>query len=281
MLAVSAFTAASIASAASRDRQTDSTYIVITGDYLSKIAVKVHMPMTQLLALNPQITNPNIIYPNQILKLSAVTAPAVQTTQVQTLTPSPTISKAAIIPHSISKSATISPTISPTAPSIPSSNEQRFVAYTTGYGWPDNTPPGGDISSGILHFSAGGSGTYQDPITLAVGHSISGGKDTLDYQAGTRFYIPAFKKYFIAEDTCGDGSEPQNGPCHTGYQGHPWLDLWVGGEGYASSPVISCAGTVTDTHLVIQNPASNYAVVPGPLYSGSCTSLFGDTVSTL
>jgi hypothetical protein len=59
--------------------------------------------------------------------------------------------------------------------------EIRFVAYTTGYGFPDNTPAGSAISNPVIHQSASGTGTYQDPITVGVGHSITRGKDTLDY----------------------------------------------------------------------------------------------------
>jgi hypothetical protein len=82
------------------------------------------------------------------------------------------------------------------------------------------------------------------------------GKDTLDYPQGTKFYVPALRKYFIVEDTCGDGSLPQNGPCHTGYQGKVWLDLWVGGTTATKAATLSCEDQITDFHLVIENPAS-------------------------
>ncbi len=161
----------------------------------------------------------------------------------------------------------------------PAPGEIRFSAYTTGYGWPDNTPPGGAVSNPVIHSSAGGTGTYSDPITLAVGHSIISGQDYLDYPAGTKFYIPALRRYFIVEDTCGDGNAPQNGPCHTSDDpNHPQLDLWVGGQGAASAAVFSCESAITEVHLVIQHPASTYRVVSGPIYSGTCSALYGDTV---
>lgn len=164
----------------------------------------------------------------------------------------------------------------PALPSVP--NETRFKAYITGYGWPDNTPPGAAISHGVIHASAGGVGTYNDPITLAVGHSIINNQDILDYPPGTKFYIPNLRRYFIVEDTCGDGSAPQNGPCHIGYQGNPWLDVWVGGKGVADSTVYACQSALTNIHLVVKDPAPNYAVLPGEL-ARACT-LFGDTVVT-
>lgn len=179
---------------------------------------------------------------------------------------------------------TPSPVPPPTPTPPPASGETRLTAYVTGYGFPDNTPPSAEISNPVIHSLAGGTGTYGDPITIAVGHSISGGKDTLDYAAGTRFYIPALRRYFIVEDTCGDGSSPQNGPCHTGYQGHVWIDAWVGGtqkRGTSeASAVLNCEDTITDLHLVIVNPAANYAVVSGSVYSGSCFAPAGDTVLT-
>jgi hypothetical protein len=163
----------------------------------------------------------------------------------------------------------------------PASNEIRMSAYITGYGWPDNTPPGGAVSDGVLHQTAGGVGTFNDPITVAVGHSIIGGKDILDYPAGTKFYMPYLRRYFIVEDTCGDGDTPQNGPCHIGYEGHVWLDIWVGGEGASESAVYKCQEAITDVHLVIQNPASNYAVTSGPVFNNGCSAQYGDTVVTI
>src|SRR5262249_39093747 len=54
-----------------------------------------------------------------------------------------------------------------TTPPISNSNETAFTAYITGYGWPDNTPPSANISNPVVHQSAGGTGTYADPITIA------------------------------------------------------------------------------------------------------------------
>src|SRR5262249_54997795 len=145
-------------------------------------------------------------------------------------------------------SSTGSPQATTSTTGTSASGEVRFKAYTTGYGWPDNTPPGGAISNGVIHTSAGGVGTYVDPITLAVGHSIINNVDYLDYPPGTRFYIPAVRRYFIVEDTCGDGSTPQNGPCHVGYQGNPWLDLWVGGQNLSDAITYSCQNSITNLH---------------------------------
>lgn len=189
-------------------------------------------------------------------------------------------------PNCSTTTAPISPaTSTPPVPATPSptptpaTNEKVISAYITGYGWPDNTPASAAISNGVIHNLAGGTGTYTDPITIAVGHSIINGKDILDYPEGTKFYIPALKRYAIVEDTCGDGKQPQNGPCHTGYQGHPWLDIWVGGQGANTSSVYACEDKITNIHTVIQDPASNYSVVSGPIFNGTCTSLYPETAT--
>lgn len=158
--------------------------------------------------------------------------------------------------------------------------EQRIRAYVTGYSWWDNTPPGSAaISNPVLHSVAGGTGTYADPITLAVGHSIVGGRDILDWPAGTRWYIPHLRRYFIVEDTCGDGPTPQNGPCHTGYPAPAttWLDVWVGGQNASRRASDATMDAITDVHLVIRNPATDYVVVPGDVTG---TRRYGDTPVT-
>ncbi|MET8949171.1 hypothetical protein ABZX30_38130, partial [Streptomyces sp. NPDC004542] len=154
-------------------------------------------------------------------------------------------------------------------------------AFTTGYTWFDNTPRGSaQISDPVLHHQAGGTGTYADPITLAVGHSMADGKDTLDYPAGTRFYMPRVRRYFIVEDACGDGSSPQNGPCHslkTAPKGATtWVDMYVGGDsGDNESAVQACTDKVTGLNTVIENPGPGLPVVEGPVFqNGKCTELY-------
>jgi hypothetical protein len=212
---------------------------------------------------------------------TATTTPSGVATTTATTTPS-TTTKPSVKP------ATTTPVTTPTTTPVtttPNSNEIKITAYITGYAWPDNTPPGSDISNPIIHQKAGGTGTFTDPITVAVGHSFINGKDVLDYKAGTKFYLPYLHKYFIAEDTCGDGDTPQNGPCHrldTPGNGAPagakaWLDIWVGGVGSTQSVVLNCENAVTDLHTVIINPASNYAVNAGAVYASSCAPQFSDT----
>lgn len=233
-----------------------TTYKLRTGDTLQSVAAKYATTTAAIVAMNPSIR----LASGQALNVGYVQ-------------PVPT-----------STSATQSATTSTTSQTpVTASGESRFIAYTTAYGWPDNTPPGSSaISNPILHTVAGGSGTYVDPITLAVGHSILNGNDTLDYPAGTRFYIPNLRRYFIVEDTCGDGSTPQNGPCHTGFSAPAvaWVDMWVGGSQGTASAVLACEDAVTGNHLIVENPASNYVAMPGSVYGTSCTQQYGDTIVT-
>jgi hypothetical protein len=170
---------------------------------------------------------------------------------------------------------------SPTPPT--GSPARDLTAYVTGYDYWDNTPPGSPvISNPVIHKVAGGTGTWQDPTTVAVGHSIINGQDILDWAAGTRFYIPNLRRYFIVEDTCGDGPDPQDEPCHdlstAPHGAQTWLDVWVDGSQMSQSAANNCEDEITHLQLVIENPAADYAVVPGSIAGSSCTQQYGNTV---
>ena len=156
------------------------------------------------------------------------------------------------------------------------SQEVRFEAFLTGYSYWDNTPPGSAaIAHPVVHQRAGGTGTYDDPITLAVGHRIDGFNRSIDYPVGTRFYFQALRKYAIVEDLCGDGNRPQDGPCHTGRNGRPWLDLYVDGKDNPRQASETCMNRLTRFHTVIQNPAPSYPVVAGALTESGCKVFAG------
>lgn len=178
--------------------------------------------------------------------------------------------------------------VPPVTPPTPAPGEIIHLnVYTTGYGYPDNTPRNSAaIADPVLHSTAGGTGTFADPITVAVGHTIVAGKDTLDFPAGTKFYVPNLRRYFIVEDACGDGKSPQNVPCHnlsTAPKGTTlWIDLWVGGVGQTAKGTIACEEAITpldngsNLRTVIQNPVATYPVVAGQIYNGTCSQQFGN-----
>ena len=174
----------------------------------------------------------------------------------------------------------------PPASALPIARTAVPDTYITAYTWFDNTPEGSpDISHPVLHKSAGGTGTFEDPITIAVGHSLASGHDVLDFPAGTRIYLPDVRRYFIVEDTCGDGNEPEGGPCHQGANANGtnstiWIDMWIGGESMSASGADNCAAKVTDVHTAVFDPASNYAVAPGAgvIHDGVCDAGYGNTL---
>ncbi|MDQ7249800.1 hypothetical protein [Dongia sedimenti] len=148
---------------------------------------------------------------------------------------------------------------------------QQFTAYITGYSYWDNTPArSAEIALPVIHQTAGGEGTYADPITLAVGYAIVDGEARLDVPAGTRFYLQRLRKYAIVEDVCGDGPNPQNGPCHIGYTGHPWFDLYVGGADITAQKADACSRSITALQTVVMNPAPDLPVSAGGLAETAC-----------
>lgn len=171
----------------------------------------------------------------------------------------------------------------PTTP-VAVSPETVLKAYTTAYTYWDNTPPGSSIiafsqADGFptVHTKAAGIGTYEDPITLAVGHVVENATDTPDFAPGTKFYIPNVRRYFIVEDTCGDGDKPQDIPCHKSEEGDLQVDLWVDGHDGTAEQVDVCAAALTEIHTIIKDPLPNYVVVPGALFSNkSCTTQYGE-----
>ncbi|MBT1003390.1 hypothetical protein KIH31_12330 [Paenarthrobacter sp. DKR-5] len=219
------------------------------------------------------------------------TAKAVPAAPAPAPAPAPAAPAAAPVAPVAAPVAAPAPAPQPVPAAAPASNEKIVTtAYTTGYTWFDNTPAGSSaIAYPVLHKTAGGTGTYADPLTIAVGHSIINGKDIPDYPAGTRMYIPDVRRYFIVEDSCGDGPTPQDGSCHQGVNADGsgstiWLDLWLGGQSATADTAAACAGTVTDgsskLHTVVFNPAPNYVVAPGSgvLHDGKCDAAYGNTL---
>lgn len=137
--------------------------------------------------------------------------------------------------------------------------------YVTGYTYYDNTPAGSAaISHPVRHKKAGGTGTWADPITVAVGHRYVRGRDVLDFARGSRFYLPYLDRYVIVEDTCGDGKHPERGPCHVHPRGTAaWLDIWIDGRGRGSTSATRCAERITGKHRVELNPSKKRKVSRG------------------
>lgn len=156
---------------------------------------------------------------------------------------------------------------------LASTAEQAFTAYITGYSYWDNTPPGSAaIAKPVIHRKAGGKGTYSDPVTIAVGYRLVGGRAKLDFPAGTRFYLPHLQRYAIVEDICGDGPTPHLTGCARGNGGHPWLDIYVDGSRVGAAAANDCMYRLTGFHQIIINPGKGYPVSAGPIAESGCST---------
>lgn len=135
--------------------------------------------------------------------------------------------------------------------------------YATFYGWADNSPPGAAIAypeSGgypTLHETAGGAGTYADPITFAT--------DKAELAIGTILYVPFIEKYAIMEDDCAE--------CDSDWtMGRKWhIDLWMNSNGTESaSSLVSCEDQWTRASTSVEvNPPADRVVATSPLFAPS------------
>ena len=129
------------------------------------------------------------------------------------------------------------------------------TAWLTGYSLEDNSPPGTRATSSGR--TAGGTGTFDDPITLAVGYD--------DFAVGTVFYVPLVRAYFVVEDRCGACSDPTD-------EGDYTIDLWVGSDWDNS-----CMYAITGPHTVVRDAGPGWEVEYRPYELGSDCSLFDET----
>jgi hypothetical protein len=157
-------------------------------------------------------------------------------------------------------------------PAYAATTQQTFLTF---YGWYDNTPPGGDISYPKIHSTAGGKGTYADPITFAT--------STAELKAGTKVWVPRVRKYFIMEDSCEECSADWSGHGPNGGPGLRHIDLWIGGKGGSAFDAIDCEDALTHYNAdntpvlepVIVSPPSNEPYDPTPLFNTGTGECYG------
>ena len=164
------------------------------------------------------------------------------------------------------------------APTAGASTTQQ--AYLTFYGYWDNTPPGSAIAYPQIHQTAGGTGTYADPITFAT--------DKSELAPGTIIYVPRVEKYFIMEDDCGEcdadwsGQGPDGGP-------NLWhFDLWLGGQGGNAMAAIDCEDALTKSNAngspfmesAVVDPPSTETYDPTPIFNTSTNACYGGAKPT-
>lgn len=120
---------------------------------------------------------------------------------------------------------------------------------TTFYGYPDNSPPGADIAyTQCGRSAAGGTGTYDDPLTFA---SAEG-----EFQICDVIYAPYLKKYLRFEDECDQCTSDWN-------NGGTWhIDVWTGSSTQdGGQNQIDCEDNLTpESQSIILNPDSGLEV---------------------
>jgi hypothetical protein len=144
------------------------------------------------------------------------------------------------------------PTVAPARPA-PTGTVKVDITF---YGGIDNDPPG---SSDIAHpngrhATAGGVGSYADPVTLAT--------DPRELPPGTVVYDPQLKKYFVMEDDCDECISDWGGH----HRGH--VDLWTAPSG---SGLLACEQSLTPAgpEPLEINPPSVRPVDLRPLYDAA------------
>jgi hypothetical protein len=137
-----------------------------------------------------------------------------------------------------------------------SGGQKQLTIWLTGYSWQDNTPPGSSIvGEPVLHKEASGAGTFADPITVAV----PGHKGDMDWQPGTKFYLPTVQRYVIVEDS-GAAKAPSGDDTH--------LDMWIGGQDGTKATTDECESQLTGNVPAQANPQGNLPVMAGPIFAG-------------
>lgn len=168
-------------------------------------------------------------------------------------------------------------------PAPPTAAAETIVtsASTTAYAFREKTPAGGQ---GRPNGAGGATGTYSDPITVTAGNAKAAAHTGLDVKAGTLIYLPDVRRYFIVDDSCGEGTGPHGSPCRQGDDADDatstiWIDMWLGGRSISAEEADNCAARVTKVQAAVLNPASNYAVAPGAgvIHDGICDAGYGNT----
>jgi hypothetical protein len=177
-----------------------------------------------------------------------------------------------------SSEPTAEQTVRPESTPTPSSKEKQPSASSLGraairknviitfYAAFDNDPPGTRaVAHPDVQPKAGGTGTYEDPLTLAARSDVS-----KEFKPGTEVYVPFLRKYFVRADDCGESSFAPDG-CET------QIDLYMGNPS-AKEAVIDCEYELTpDTkQVVIIDPPEDLPVSAQPLWSDTTEVCFGE-----
>ncbi|CAM6116143.1 unnamed protein product [Calypogeia fissa] len=132
----------------------------------------------------------------------------------------------------------------------------------TFYGYPDNSPPGAAIAYDCGRgYTAGGTGTYSDPLTMATAAG--------EYSTCEVVYLPYLEKYLTYEDECSQCvSDWSSGVAH--------IDVWTGSRTVDGGQTqLDCENALTPNNNqgVLRQPSSNLAVNTAALFTnGNCNT---------
>ncbi len=126
----------------------------------------------------------------------------------------------------------------------------------TFFGTADNTLHGSTEIASDVQPEAGGTGSYEDPLTMAIRIDMPG------YTFGQKFYVPGLNRYFEYADECGDNNDSTS--CDTDFE------LYVGNPS-RNSAVEDCEAKLTPDNLqdVIADPAAGLPTDTAPLWKDS------------
>ena len=138
-----------------------------------------------------------------------------------------------------------------------SAGQYTISAHITFYGYPDNDPPSNQIAYSCGRDGAGGSGTWDDPVTVAIAPK--------DIAPCTKLYIPYLQKYGVAADECAQCISDFNNGIHH-------VDIWTGGNWDGGQNQINCEDKLTpdpQQHVIV-NPPNGWNVDSSALFNGNC-----------
>ncbi|PLB37239.1 uncharacterized protein BDW47DRAFT_126440 [Aspergillus candidus] len=141
--------------------------------------------------------------------------------------------------------------------SITSACEVWSGVQHTFYGYPDNDPPGAAISQDCGRgFTAGGTGTFSDPLTMATAPG--------ELENCEVVYVPFLKKYLRNEDYCAQ--------CVVDWQsGLRHIDVWTGESTVnGGEDQINCEKQLTTAesiYTIVRSPRGDLEVDPNPIYT--------------
>jgi hypothetical protein len=162
--------------------------------------------------------------------------------------------------------------LGPLGGAAPTKAATTILSYVTLYGFVDNSPPSAIISNPRIHRTAGGTGTFADPVTFAT--------DIREFRPGTIVYYSYLKKYFIMEDTCSECSKDWSGGGNGDnptprVHGHQYrIDLWAGGDKASlhnpeKKALLACEDALTQPNggNILVNAPSGLPVVTTPIFN--------------